>query len=253
MLFRAFLTPAQHDDAEANGWRVTLNLRVDDALTPSEWDAGIVEPVYFDMAFSDIGTLGDRRWRLRFSEDPATGNAVVQVQDDGQTVMTDSDGYHEYVLQWDPATEEATLTIDGAIALTGLNGSGAGSWAADGRLDWGLSSSPGTGQGYFNHVKLEVASLEPMSGDLNGDGFVGGDDLDIVRSFWGQDVTEGDLLSGDPSGDGFVGGDDLDIVRANWGDGMPPAPVDVPEPITRALVAAGLIVIAVPCRALRRR
>jgi len=75
-----------------------------------------------------------------------------------------------------------------------------------------------------------------LAGDLNSDGFVGGDDLDIVRSFWGQNVTLGDLLSGDPSEDGFVGGDDLDIVRANWGQGTPPAPTSVPEPGTAVLL-----------------
>jgi len=64
-----------------------------------------------------------------------------------------------------------------------------------------------------------------LEGDLNDDGFVGGNDLDIVRANWGQNVTAGDLLAGDPSGDGFVGGDDLDIVRANWGQGTPPMPV----------------------------
>ena len=86
---------------------------------------------------------------------------------------------------------------------------------------------------------IEVASSLP--GDLNGDGFVGGDDLDIVRSFWGQTVPTGDLLSGDPSEDGFVGGDDLDIVRANWGTGAPPAPSAVPEPATLALFATGFM------------
>ena len=82
---------------------------------------------------------------------------------------------------------------------------------------------------------------EPIPGDLNDDGFVGGDDLDIVRSFWGQNVTPGDLLSGDPSEDGFVGGDDLDIVRANWGTGTPPAPSAVPEPASWCLLLAGAL------------
>jgi len=80
-----------------------------------------------------------------------------------------------------------------------------------------------------------------LEGDLNGDGFVGGDDLDIVRSFWGQNVTAGDLLSGDPSGDGFVGGDDLDIVRASWGQGTPPAPQSVPEPTGWILLGTFLV------------
>ena len=76
-------------------------------------------------------------------------------------------------------------------------------------------------------------------GDLNGDGFVGGGDLDIVRSFWGQSVTPGNLLHGDPSGDGFVGGDDLDEVRAHWGEGTPPNAVPEPSTLILCLLAIG--------------
>ena len=82
-----------------------------------------------------------------------------------------------------------------------------------------------------------TAALEGFApGDLNGDGFVGGDDLDIVRSFWGQTVTPGNRFQGDPSGDGYVGGDDLDEVRAHWGEGTPPASRVVPEPSSAAIL-----------------
>ena len=83
-----------------------------------------------------------------------------------------------------------------------------------------------------------------MPGDLDGDGFVGGTDLDIVRSFWGQSVTAGNRLHGDVSGDGVVGGDDLDEVRAHWGEGTPPDPSAVPEPSTIVL-CLGLILLAI--------
>jgi len=98
--------------------------------------------------------------------------------------------------------------------------------------------------GNYNN-DCEAFGLPPVSdtldGDLNSDGFVGGDDLDIVRSFWGQNVTPGELLEGDPSGDGFVGGDDLDIVRGNWGQGTPPAPNAVPEPMALAFFVTGVL------------
>ena len=95
---------------------------------------------------------------------------------------------------------------------------------------------------YIDDLIYTVGSGEsPLDGDLNSDGFVGGDDLDIVRSFWGQTVEQGNLLQGDPSNDGFVGGDDLDIVRANWGQGTPPAPSSVPEPSLPVFVLSGLL------------
>jgi len=86
----------------------------------------------------------------------------------------------------------------------------------------------GGSDGYIDKVQLDFRALDllgndpntDLEGDLNGDGFVGGDDLDLIRAHWGDTVTPGDLLSGDPSGDGFVGGDDLDLVRNHWGEGV---------------------------------
>ena len=97
----------------------------------------------------------------------------------------------------------------------------------------------GTGN-YADHsvwIDAQLRVIEP--GDLNGDGFVGSGDLDIVRSFWGQAVTPGDLLSGDPSGDGLVGSGDLDIIRANWGRGIPADFGIMPEPTTVWLILIG--------------
>ena len=99
-------------------------------------------------------------------------------------------------------------------------------------------------------ARLELAYyLEgAIDGDLNGDGVVSSDDLDIVRANWGQQVTAGDWESGDPTGDGFVGSDDLDVIRANWGQGTPPAPSSMPEPVSGGLLITGLL-----CLAARRR
>ncbi len=77
-----------------------------------------------------------------------------------------------------------------------------------------------------------------LDGDLNGDGFVGLDDLDIVLVNWNQNVTPGVWLEGDPSGDGFVGLTDLDFVLNNWNNGTP-AVAAVPEPGALGLLAAG--------------
>ncbi len=94
----------------------------------------------------------------------------------------------------------------------------------------------------------------PVIGDLNGDGFVGIDDLNIILSNWNQSVTPGSLLDGDPSNDGFVGIDDLNTVLGNWNAGTPPNlnQLDglVPEPGTAT--AFGIIFTGLVYRRTRR-
>ncbi len=96
------------------------------------------------------------------------------------------------------------------------------------KLPW-IAPSAGT---YYLEVSGFAANIGDYTlrlaaapvGDLDVDGFVGVDDLNIILNFWNQNVPVGDVLSGDPSFDGFVGIDDLNIVLANWNAGaMPPA------------------------------
>jgi len=99
-------------------------------------------------------------------------------------------------------------------------------------------------------IAPEASSFEQTSaslpGDLNEDGLVGADDLDLVRAHWGQTVTAGDLMSGDPTGDGIVDGDDLDVIRTHWG-ATAPAPTPEPGILVQLLLAGFLLTI------LRRR
>ena len=67
-----------------------------------------------------------------------------------------------------------------------------------------------------------------LTGDLNGDGFVGIDDLNIILGQWNSDGS-GDPRS-DPIGDAFVGLTDVNQVLANWNNGTPPSAASVPEP-----------------------
>ena len=129
------------------------------------------------------------------------------------------------------------LTLNGELVLgTGLL---SGEWLDGTRwvVDIGLNDPTAT----ILAVLQSVTNGEP--GDLNDDGFVSGDDLDIVRSFWGQSVTPGSKLHGDPSGDGLVGGDDLDEVRAHWGEGTTPPNAEVPEPSTFILLTMGTLAL----------
>ena len=82
----------------------------------------------------------------------------------------------------------------------------------------------------------------PLDGDLDGDGFVGINDLNIVLGLWNQNVTAGD--PGDPSGDGFVGIDDLNFVLGNWNAGTPPTgSASIPEPGTAAVLSVGGLIL----------
>ncbi len=90
--------------------------------------------------------------------------------------------------------------------------------------------------------RLDVYQVLPtlLTGDLDGDGFVGITDLNIVLSAWNQNVIPGDLLAGDPSGDGFVGIEDLNTILGNWNAGTPPAAdATVPEPASLTLLGLG--------------
>ena len=88
------------------------------------------------------------------------------------------------------------------------------------------------------------AHLASIEGDLNGDGFVGIDDLGIVLSNWNQNVPPADPLA-DPSGDSFVGIDDLNLVLANWNAGTPPgifpASSNIPEPAVPTIMGIACV------------
>lgn len=77
-----------------------------------------------------------------------------------------------------------------------------------------------------------------LLGDLNDDGFVGADDLDIILANWGLSVTASSWLAGDISGDGVVGIEDLNFVMNNFGAGTPLGG-SVPEPAS--VLALGVL------------
>jgi formylglycine-generating enzyme required for sulfatase activity len=89
-------------------------------------------------------------------------------------------------------------------------------------------------------IGFRVASPVPaIIGDLDGDGFVGITDLNLVLGNWNQNVPPANPLA-DPSGDGFIGIDDLNAVLGNWNAGTPPpASSPVPEPASVALLTVG--------------
>jgi len=126
----------------------------------------------------------------------------------------------------------------------------------------GLQQGPGlnmsvTYHAYAYEQTAGVGIRTPIKGDLNFDGFVGIDDLNIMLANWNQTVPEGDWGSGDlagwtqplnsgkssgnSGGDGFVGVDDLNVLLANWNSSSAPPSVAslIPEPASLILLAAG--------------
>lgn len=118
--------------------------------------------------------------------------------------------------------------------------SNAGSFSATYTLNLSDEDIAGaTGQILTLQLLGEVAAS--LAGDLDGDGFVGITDLNIVLAVWNSSQTPFDQA--DPSGDGFVGIQDLNIVLGNWNAGTPPGTA-IPEPGVGILLGmAGLSLV----------
>jgi hypothetical protein len=102
-----------------------------------------------------------------------------------------------------------------------------------------------------NEVGAVFATVDTLTtftpaptGDLDGDGFVGITDLNIVLGNWNQSVPPGNPLA-DPSDDGFVGIEDLNVILGNWNVGTPPPALgtDIPEPAALTLLTVGSITL----------
>lgn len=157
--------------------------------------------------------------------------------------------YDIFLTRNDPALSQdllpRTKIIEGASAYT--NGIADGEWL--GRILY-YTGPPESGSGndstvYFDNILVQVeATASSLVGDLDGDGFVGINDLNIVLGAWNQSAPPADPAA-DPSGDNFVGIDDLNTVLGNWNAGTPPAASAVPEPASLALLGlAGLAGLA---------
>ena len=166
---------------------------------------------------------------------PSTGSGV-------RLYYPSAGGDHEMTISLDPQADDTlliTMNIDGTPAGSQV----LSNWPVGTDYRFMLSAMGrcmyDDGTAYFEDVAFLEGTGIPdgsgIDGDLNGDGYVGSADLDIVRAAWGQAVTGG-APEGDPSLDGMVGSADLDIVRANWGRTSAAA---VPEPSSFALLLLG--------------
>ena len=142
-----------------------------------------------------------------------------------------------------------------AFSFEGTDGTHYG-WVQVGRQTGPATFTTAKFHSYAIETSPDTPISTPIAGDLNFDGFVGLDDLDIILSNWNQNVDHGDWTMGDiagfvqadgtgrasgvAGGDGFVGLDDLDVILNNWNAGTPPADgAAVPEPASLILLAGG--------------
>ncbi len=80
-----------------------------------------------------------------------------------------------------------------------------------------------------------------IEGDLDGDGVVGIEDLDILLRNWGPAVRLADASVGELTGDAVVDEDDFAVLLSVYGNAAPPAAAaQVPEPSGGLAVLAGV-------------
>jgi hypothetical protein len=196
----------------------------------------VINPISYTGANAfDLDNDGTQDVRL------GTGGYNTAFADEGDssggTVFTGSGDVFNYATAFAPGA-----LIDGGAVQAGLfYGSqvlNSGTFAGGGYL--GLQTS----QGYFGWMDLLVEA-----------GAVGGNTRITVRGWAYEDsgagIEAGDIgvpsIPGDINGDGFVGLDDLDILLINWGQGTPPANEAAstnPEPSSLMLLAAGAVGVA---------
>ena len=219
------------------GWGGVVSFDNDDSTNwhfdhLSEPSAG--EADFFSVALHEIAhTLGfgvSPEWNALISDDIFTGSAATEVF--GGPVPIEPG----HVLEGTESTIRGTdivqeVSLDPTITL------GTRKLFTD--LDVAVLEDLG----------WSIADLvEPtfITGDYNGDGFVGQQDLDLVLLNFGDTVLpdgfeEGALAGGLPF-DNLIGQDELDGVLLNFGDGTAVASGSlsaVPEPATAALLLAG--------------
>ncbi|XAM00515.1 PEP-CTERM sorting domain-containing protein [Phycisphaeraceae bacterium D3-23] len=151
----------------------------------------------------------------------------------------------------DRLTVEGDVTIDGTLTVNVIDGFAPTAGDVYDVFDFDTSSGTfhtinlgGVGNGNtwdLTNLYSDGQLIVIRSGDLNSDGIVGVEDLDIILANWNDSVTAFDESMGDATGDGFVDDADLQIVLDQFGNTTFPGSTQVPEPGTLAMLSFVLL------------
>ena len=245
-----------HQDDPTTIWRndngTFTNVTDGSGITDTKYGRGLLTFDYDNDGDQDVLIVNNGDKPILYRNDTVNNNDYLRITTQGTVSNRDGVG--------------AKITVDPDTAVAGdemVREIYAGSTflsASEMTAHFGLGDSgdtvdvitirwpSGITQKFFNVApNTELLAVEAyLDGDLNGDGFVGVDDLNIVLSAWNTEVTPGMNAWGDPSGDGYVGVDDLNEVLVNWNQGTPPPTFTaaIPEPaslLVMGLGAMGLI------------
>ena len=214
-----------------------------DVLYVATDDAGEGEDVFIYLALSP-GVLAEANWGK--AGDIAQWDAFLADENDN-----DYEGWFDVTGFAEAATGANGGVLEGLIDLVQMFGFlpdevylAVGRYqSADGGSLTGQVPGAVLVNGDIDAIEYVLFSIA-LVGDLDGDGFVGINDLNIVLANWNQNVTAGDELAGDFDGDGFVGIGDLNGVLGNWNAGTPPGgQANIPEPGTVGVMGVMSLVL----------
>ena len=195
--YRTALAATDLTDMDELGWTATLEAR--NNLTPDDASDYGVHIEVSDSEYTYFLLFGTDEFGL------PTARRITSVKSLSQEEIPISgvsgDGYHTYKLEQAAGeTGSVDFYVDGVFQAT-LAGAENDSYPAyKGRFCWGSTDGSAASDANYSLVELVIGGGEAptLDGDLNGDGYVGSADLDIVRAAWGQTVGGG-ASDGDPS------------------------------------------------------